>query len=75
MNIFTYYIMSQRIDMRLFNQQHHKRHITSNLAIRTPINVPTNAIPRVQPQYPSLNRTTINGNMNGVFAARGRRCG
>ena len=65
--------MSQRVDMRLFNQE--QRRIASNLTSRTQINVHTNTITRVQPQLPSLNRNTFNGNMNGVFAARGRRCG
>ena len=74
-----YYIMSRKVEMKLILGQ--QRHIVPNMAVRTPINVAkntntnTNTNTLLQSRIPSLNRNAFRGNMNGVFAARGRPCG
>jgi hypothetical protein len=66
-----YYIMPQRIDMRLMMTQ---------TVPRKPRNDTTNAnmntmLQSSQQRLSSFGGNVFNGNMNGVFAARGRPCG
>ena len=70
MNILMYYIMPQRIDMRL---------IACQSAVKKPRT--NNIITNNNMASPSRQRTVpfggnvFKGNMNGVFNARGRSCG
>jgi hypothetical protein len=66
-----YYIMSRKVDMKLILGQ--QRRTMSNMVPQKPIVVSTNTI--LQTQLSSLNGNVFKGNMNSVFAARGRPCG
>ena len=66
-----YYIMPQRIDMRLMMTQ---------MVPRKPRNDTTNTnmntmLQSSQQRLSSFGVNVFNGNTNGVFAARGRPCG
>ena len=74
-----YYIMSRKVEMKLILGQ--QRRTMPNVTVRTPrststnTNTNTNTNTMLQSRVPSLNRNAFKGNMNGVFAARGRLCG
>ena len=72
-----YYIMSRKVEMKLILGQ--QRRTMPNVTVRTPrstsTNTNTNTNTMLQSRVPSLNRNAFKGNMNGVFAARGRPCG
>ena len=76
-----YYIMSRKVEMKLILGQ--QRRTMPNLTVRTLINVPkntntntnTNTNNILQSRVPSFGGNAFKGNMNGVFAARGRPCG
>lgn len=69
MNIFVYYIMTQRIDMRLTNGHSLPKKPRARLE-----NVNSMLQPSQQRVSP-FNGNIFKGNMNGVFDARGRPCG
>jgi hypothetical protein len=77
MNIFMYYIMSRKVEMKLILGQ--QRRTMSNMVPRNSINVSTNTNTNtntiLQSRVPSFGGNAFKGNMNGVFAARGRPCG
>ena len=71
--------MSRKVEMKLILGQ--QRRTMPNVTVRTPrsgstnTNTNTNTNTSLQSRVPSLNRNAFKGNMNGVFAARGRPCG
>ena len=68
-----YYIMPQRIDMRLTSRPAVVKRPRTNI-----VNVNTNTNTMLQSTHQRLspfNGNVFNGNMNGVFAARGRTSG
>ena len=70
MNILMYYIMTQRIDMRLIASR-------STVVKRPRTNI-MNGNTMIQPSHQRMSPfggNILNGNMNGVFTARGRPCG
>ena len=68
--MFTYYIMTQRVDMRLIASQ------TVPKKSRTPIVNANNILPQKRHRVsPFVTGNAFRGNMNGVFDARGRPCG
>lgn len=69
MNIFMYYIMTQRIDMRLTIGHSVPKKPRTRLE-----NVNTMGQPSQQRISP-FNGNVFKGNMNSVFDARGRPCG
>jgi hypothetical protein len=72
-----YYIMSRKVEMKLILGQ--QRRTMSNMVPRNSINVSTNTNTNtntiLQSRVPSFGGNAFKGNMNGVFAARGRPCG
>ena len=80
-----YYIMPQRIDMRLIaSQSSVKKPRTNNVITNNVITnnvITNNVITNNNMASPSRQRTlpfggnVFKGNMNGVFNARGRSCG
>ncbi len=70
-----YYIMSRKVEMKLILGQ--QRRTMSNMLPRNSINVSTNTNTNniLQSRVPSFGGNAFKGNMNGVFAARGRPCG
>lgn len=69
MNMFTYYIMTQRVDMRLIASQ------TVPKKTRTHIMNANNILPQKRQRISPFVGNVFKGNMNGVFDARGRPCG
>ena len=80
MNILMYYIMPQRIDMRLIASQSAVKKPRTNNVITNNV-ITNNVITNNNMASPSRQRTlpfggnVFKGNMNGVFNARGRSCG
>jgi hypothetical protein len=75
MNILMYYIMPQRIDMRLIaSQSAVKKPRTNNVITNNVITNNNMASPSRQRTVP-FGGNVFKGNMNGVFNARGRSCG
>jgi hypothetical protein len=75
MNILMYYIMPQRIDMRLIaSQPAVKKPRTNNVITNNVITNNNMASPSRQRTVP-FGGNVFKGNMNGVFNARGRSCG
>jgi hypothetical protein len=75
MNILMYYIMPQRIDMRLIaSQSAVKKPRTNNVITNNVITNNNMASPSRQRTLP-FGGNVFKGNMNGVFNARGRSCG
>lgn len=70
-----YYIMPQRIDMRLIaSQSAVKKPRTNNVITNNVITNNNMASPSRQRTLP-FGGNVFKGNMNGVFNARGRSCG
>ena len=81
MNILMYYIMPQRIDMRLITSQSAVKKPRTNNIITNNVITNNNNNNNNNIASPSRQRTlpfggnVFKGNMNGVFNARGRSCG
>ena len=80
-----YYIMSRKVEMKLILGQQRRtmpnmvtrKYITANTNVNTNVNTNTNTNTNtmLQSRVPSFGGNVFKGNMNGVFAARGRPCG